>query len=207
MPTLPPNPRGDRLRLKVGLLGGSFNPAHDGHRHISLHALRALGLNEIWWLVSPQNPLKPADGMAPQDLRLATAVKTAAHRAIHVTGIEERLGTRYTADTLAALRCRFPARRFIWLMGADNLRQIPRWNHWDRIFRTVPIAIFDRSPYSHNVLAGMAAKRFGRRRKPETQAGLLAAAETPAWIFLHQERHPASATAIRRQGASPFGTF
>ena len=207
MPALPPNPYGDRLRLKVGLLGGSFNPAHQGHRHISLCALRGLALDEVWWLVSPQNPLKPVKGMAPQDLRLAAAEKVAAHPRIHVTGIESRLGTRFTADSLTALRRCFPARRFVWLMGADNLRQIPRWNRWERIFQTVPVAVFDRSPYSHNALSGQAARRFGQMRKPASQAGELAKAKAPAWVFLHQERHPASATAIRRQGKSPFGPF
>lgn len=204
MTHFPPNPWGDRLRLRVGLLGGSFNPAHEGHRHISLCALKTLALDQVWWLVSPQNPLKPVEGMAPQDLRLEAAVKVADHPAILVTGLESRLGTRYTADTIIALRRRFPARRFVWLMGADNLRQMPRWNHWQRIFDAVPVAVFDRSPYSHNALAGMAARRFGQMRRPAQRAGQLAEAKAPAWVFLHQERHPASATAIRRQGKSPF---
>ena len=108
--------------------------------------------------------------MAPQDLRLDAAVKVAAHPKVLVTGLESRLGTRYTADTIAALRRRFPARRFVWLMGADNLRQMPRWNHWQRIFETVPVAVFDRSPYSHNALAGMAARRFEQMRRPAQRA-------------------------------------
>ena len=204
MRSLPPNPRGDRLRLRVGLLGGSFNPAHAGHRHISLCALRALKLDEIWWLVSPQNPLKPVHGMEPQDLRLEAAAKVAAHPSIRVTGIESVLGTRFTADTLTALRQHFPFRRFVWLMGADNLSQMPRWNHWQRIFESVPVAVFDRSPYSHSVLAGLAARRFEQARRPARRAGQVVEATPPAWVFLHQQRHPASATAIRRQGLSPF---
>jgi len=200
----PPNPWGDRLDRRVGLLGGSFNPAHQGHRHISLCALRALGLDEVWWLVSPQNPLKPVHGMAPQDLRLAAAAKVADHPAIRVTGLESRLGTRYTADTLDALRRRFPRRHFVWLMGADNLRQMPRWNHWQRIFTSVPVAVFDRSPYSYNALAGMAARRFDQARRSARRAEQVVTATPPAWVFLHQQRHPASATDIRRQGLFPF---
>ncbi|OIQ92532.1 putative nicotinate-nucleotide adenylyltransferase [mine drainage metagenome] len=200
---LPPNPWGDRLRRRVGLLGGSFNPAHDGHRHISLAALAALGLDEVWWLVSPQNPLKAARDMAPLAARLARARARARHPAIRVTGLESRLATRYTADTLAALCRRFPARRFVWLMGADNLAQFPRWERWEQIFHRVPIAVFDRSPYSFQALAGKAGTRFRSSRRPPRRARLLAADPPPAWVFLHQRRHPASATALRRQGLSP----
>ena len=198
MTHLPPNPWGDRLRLRVGLLGGSFNPAHEGHRHISLCALKALALDEVWWLVSPQNPLKPVEGMAPQDLRLDAAVTVAAHPKVLVTGLENRLGTRYTADTIAALRRRFPARRFVWLMGADNLQQISRWDRWASIFQRVAVAVFDRSPYSYKSLAGKAARRFARQRLSARQGLLLARVAPPAWVFLHLKRHPASATAIRR---------
>lgn len=201
MTNLPPNPRGARLRLRVGLLGGSFNPAHDGHRHVSLAALRRLGLDQVWWLVSPQNPLKPAAGMAPQDVRIARAARVARHPRIRVSGIETTLGTRYTADTLAALRRMFPNIRFVWLMGADNLLQIPRWDRWRRIFLATPIAIFDRHPYSFRALGGRAAKRYADRRIPERQAGVLAEMQPPAWVFLHTRLHPASATVIRAREA------
>ena len=195
----PPNPWGDRLHRRVGLLGGSFNPAHDGHRHISLAALRSLRLDEIWWLISPQNPLKPVLGMAAQPQRIRAARRIANHPAIRVTGLENALGTRYTADTLAVLRCRFPARRFVWLMGADNLRQFPLWDRWSSIFHCVPVAVFDRSPYSFHALAGKAARRFQQAKKPARRARLLADEQPPAWVFVHQQRHPASATAIRQQ--------
>jgi nicotinate-nucleotide adenylyltransferase len=194
---LAPNPNGHRLRRRVGLLGGSFNPAHAGHRHISVSALRRLALDEVWWLVSPQNPLKPVKGMAPLAKRLAGGRKAARHPRIRVTAIEAALGTRYTADTLDALVGRFPYTRFVWLMGADNLVQLPRWHRWRSIFETVPIAVFDRSPYSFRALAGKAARRFAHRRLPERQASVLAESQPPAWVFLHTRLHPASATVIR----------
>ncbi len=198
---LPPNPWGDRLRRRVGVLGGSFNPAHAGHRHVSLMALRRLALDEVWWLVTPQNPLKPVAGMAPKEQRLASAQAVARHPRIRVTLMEERLGTRYTADTLRALARRFPRTRFVWLMGADNLQQIPQWDRWARIFRSVAIAVFDRSPYSYKSLAGKAAQRFARCRVAAGRSGRVAELTPPAWVFLHMRRHPASATAIRRHGS------
>ena len=146
-------------RLRVGLLGGSFNPAHDGHRHISLLALRRLGLDQVWWLVSPQNPLKSTAGMAPLAERMAGARAAARHPAIKVTDIERRLGTRFTADTLVRLRRRFPDLGFVWLMGADNLVQVPKWQRWTEIFTCMPVAVFDRPSYSYAALAGKAATR------------------------------------------------
>ncbi|MBT4905881.1 MAG: nicotinate-nicotinamide nucleotide adenylyltransferase, partial [Rhodospirillaceae bacterium] len=127
---------------RIGLLGGSFNPAHDGHRHISQLALARLGLDEVWWLVSPQNPLKSEAGMAPFESRLESADRIACDRRIRVSALEAELGTRYTADTLKALQNRYPAARFVWLMGADNLVQISRWRAWTQIFKTIPIAVF-----------------------------------------------------------------
>jgi nicotinate-nucleotide adenylyltransferase len=178
-------------------LGGSFNPAHAGHRHISLLALKLLKLNEIWWLVSPQNPLKPEAGMAPFGARFESAVATARHPRIKVSDLELRLGTRYTADTLRALRKRFPRHRFVWLMGADNLRQIPRWQRWGEIFTELSIAVFDRPSYSFNALAGKAAHRYRHNRVPARGAKRVAGLRPPAWVFLHIPRHKASATAIR----------
>jgi len=194
---LAPNPWGNRGRKRIGLLGGSFNPAHAGHRHISLQALHCLGLDEVWWLVAPQNPLKPTDGMAPLVERIAVAERVTGHPAIRVTGMETRLGTRYTADTLAVLTRRFPAARFVWLMGADNLQQISRWDRWETIFQRVAVAVFDRSPYSYQSLAGKAAQRFARYRLSARRSVLLTRVPPPAWAFLHLKRHPASATAIR----------
>lgn len=194
-------PHHGRLRLKVGLLGGSFNPAHAGHRHISLEARRRLGLDQVWWLVSPQNPLKPRAGMAPLAERLSTARLVARHPAIVPTDIERDLGTRFTVDTLAALRRRFPLVRFVWLMGADNLVQIGRWKRWQRLFEGTAIAVFDRPRYAAAALASMAAQRFRARRRPETSSRRLCETRPPAWIFIRAPLHPASATAIREKTA------
>ncbi len=181
----------------VGILGGSFNPAHEGHRAISLAALHRLGLDEVWWLVSPQNPLKPVAGMAPFAERFAGATAIARHPRIRVSDLEPRLGTSYTADTIAKLVRRFPHHAFVWLMGADNLAQIDRWKDWQQIFHAVPVAVFARPSYSLKALAAKAARRFARARLPEAAAQGLATAEPPAWVFLHGPLSPVSATAIR----------
>jgi nicotinate-nucleotide adenylyltransferase len=182
---------------RVGLLGGSFNPAHDGHRHISLFALRALRLHQVWWLVSPQNPLKSPHDMATFSARLASARQASGHPRLLVTDLEAQFGTRYTADTLRQLRRRYPRTRFVWLMGADNLLQLPRWRHWRRIFECMPVAAFNRPPYSLKAPTGHAARRFARCRVEAAKAGRLADRTPPAWIFLRNPLHPASATAIR----------
>ena len=186
---------------RIGLLGGSFNPAHRGHLHLSLNALQRLDLDEVWWLVSPQNPLKPVAGMAPFAVRLAEARQVAAgHKHIRVTDLENRLsGSYYTVDTLKALRRRFPRLRFVWLMGGDNLVQIRRWERWAEIFRTVPIVVFDRPPYSLKALAGLAARRFARERLSSTAARRLAETKPPAWAFFHTRLDPTSATLIRTE--------
>src|SRR5205823_2407637 len=183
---------------RIGLLGGSFNPAHGGHLHISRLALQRLGLDEIWWLISPQNPLKPGAGMAPFAERLSQAREVAAEdRRITVTGIEAELGSTYTADTLKTLRRRFPRARFVWLMGGDNLAQFPYWKQWQEIFRTVPIAVFARPGTELKALAGPAAHRFARVRLPVTAARRLALMPPPAWVFFHTRLDPRSATRIR----------
>jgi nicotinate-nucleotide adenylyltransferase len=181
------------------LLGGSFNPAHGGHLHLSLLALRHLALDEIWWLVSPQNPLKPSEGMAPFAARSEQARSVAAsHPRIVVSDLESRLGSsRYTTDTLKILRRRYPRLCFIWLMGADNLIQIPHWQRWSEIFRIVPIAVFDRPSYSLKALSGIAAKRFANHRVRVNSARRLAQMRPPAWVFFHTRLDPRSATRIR----------
>ncbi|MCW8836727.1 MAG: nicotinate-nucleotide adenylyltransferase [Rhodospirillales bacterium] len=186
---------------RIGLLGGSFNPAHDGHLHISREALKRLDLDRVWWMVSPQNPLKPVRGMAPFAQRMANARHQARDRRILVTDIESRLGTRYTADTLAALTARYPSVRFVWIMGADNLADVHRWDRWDRIFGTVAIAIFDRPTYSLKALSAKAARRFAKARLPESKAKALTKQKPPGWVFLHCPRHPESATRIRARRA------
>lgn len=186
---------------RIGLLGGSFNPAHDGHRDISLAALAYLDLDEVWWVVSPQNPLKPETGMAPFAERLAGAEAMAEHPRIRVTDIEARIGTRFTADTLKTLVTRFPRCRFVWLMGADNLAQISSWRDWTRIFHLTPIAVFDRPTYTVKALTALAARRFRRARRREAALKSLPAAPAPAWVFVHHRLNPISATAIRAERA------
>ncbi len=167
--------------------------------HITALALKLLDLDQIWWLVSPQNPLKPVDGMAPFAVRLEGARRIAeANRRILVTDLESRLASsRYTADTLKALRRRFPRLRFVWLMGGDNLLQIPQWERWPEIFRIVPIAVFDRPSYSLKALSGAAAKRFSRYRVPASDERRLAEMDPPAWVFFHTRLDDRSATRIR----------
>jgi nicotinate-nucleotide adenylyltransferase len=183
-------------RRKIGLFGG-FNPAHRGHRAIALAALDRLELDAVWWMVSPQNPLKPVTGMAPFAERLATAQHVANHPDIKVTDIEARLGTRYTADSLRQLRRRFPGYRFVWIMGADNLAQIHRWKDWQEIFNTLPVAVFARPTYSLAALTAPAARRFARARLDSKLVGRLALAKPPAWVFVQGPLDPASASAIR----------
>ncbi|WP_322097130.1 nicotinate-nucleotide adenylyltransferase [Pelagibius sp. Alg239-R121] len=182
---------------RIGLLGGSFNPAHEGHLAISEEALRRLDLDEIWWLVSPQNPLKSASGMAPQEARAIRAAALIRHPRIRATMLERELGTAYTAQSLRLLVKRFPRVHFVWLMGADNLVQIDRWQDWHKIFNTMPIAIFDRPTYSLRALAAIAARRFARYRKRESESKHLADRRPPAWVFLHNRLNAQSSTAMR----------
>jgi nicotinate-nucleotide adenylyltransferase len=191
-----PPPFGDRRRRRVGILGGSFNPAHEGHLHISREALKRLGLHQVWWLVSPQNPLKSARGMTALDKRLAAAKAVARReRRIVVSALEQCLGETRTALTLKTLTRRYPALKFVWLMGADNLAQMPRWWRWTRIFHTARVAVFDRSPYSYGALAGAAARRFAQART--RRSSTIWFRLPPAWTYVAIRRHPASATALR----------
>ncbi len=184
---------------RVGLLGGSFNPAHEGHRHISLEALKRLRLDEVWWLVSPQNPLKPAAEMASFARRFAGARAVAKSPRIKVLDLEARLGTRYTIDTVTAIRRLFPRTRFVWLMGADNLKQIRHWRRWREIFRRVPIAVLDRPTYSPAALNDLAAQSFTCFRVSPGAARRLADMKPPAWTFLTIKLDPHSASAIRQK--------
>lgn len=193
---------GDRQRRRIGLLGGSFNPAHEGHVHISREAMKRLGLDQVWWLVSPQNPLKPTKGMAPLNERLAGARAMAKDTNILVGDLESGLHNTRTAAVVAALARRFPNISFVWLMGADNLAQIPRWWHWTRIFHSVCVAVLDRSPYAYPALSGMAAQRFRHRRTKPSRA--LLARTVPAWSYLAIRRHAASGTALRQQQHAQF---
>jgi nicotinate-nucleotide adenylyltransferase len=182
---------------RTGLLGGSFNPAHRGHRHISLAALDALALDEIWWLVSPGNPLKPVRGMAPLPARFASARRAARAAPIRATAIERRLGTRYTVDTLAILIRRFPRRRFIWLMGTDNLAQFHRWRDWRRIAALVPIAVVTRPGYDASALKAPAWGWLRRFVRPASMARNWTEWRPPALVLLSLPPDRTSATAIR----------
>jgi nicotinate-nucleotide adenylyltransferase len=187
------------VRTIVGLLGGSFNPAHEGHLHISLVAKRELHLREIWWLVSPQNPLKPSKGMAPFSERFSSAEKVTNHVPfIHISDIEQRMHTRYTIDTLRKLKRRYPRTQFVWLMGGDSLASIHRWENWEAIFNSVPVLVLDRNRFSHTSLRTKAALRFARSRVPVWRLLDKAKQGLPAWAYIHMARHPASSTEIRK---------
>lgn len=186
------------MKRRIGLLGGSFNPAHDGHLYISKEALKRLKLDEVWWLVSPGNPLKSSNDMAPFTERFASAETITQHETcIKVSDIEITLGTRYTIDTLRRLKKQFPRTKFVWLMGADNLTQFHRWKAWDQIASLVPMAIFDRLPFSHECLRSKTALRFYTHRKPLTQAPKIPQISAPSWVYMQIARHSASATSIR----------
>lgn len=186
--------------MTVGLLGGSFNPAHEGHLHLTRMCLRALALDRVWWLVSPQNPLKSASGMASLKARLASAYALAeksGERRIAVTAIETRLGTRYTIDTVRALKARHPGIRFVWLMGADNMLQLPRWLKWRQLTREVPLAVYPRPGFTLKARLSPAARMLKSVTLEASDAALLADLDPPALVFLEGREHRASATAIR----------
>lgn len=187
--------------LKVGLLGGSFNPAHEGHRLLSLMALRRLQLDQVWWLVSPQNPLKPSSGMAPQADRLAQATSVAQHPRIIVTDIETKLGTRFTIDTVRALQTRFRETRFVWLMGADNMIELPRWAKWRDLIETVPMVIYPRPGYTLKARTSLAATTYRQAQLDPADAPLLCQFEAPALCFLDGPQSAQSATKIRVESA------
>jgi nicotinate-nucleotide adenylyltransferase len=191
----PPSPP-DPGTLRVGLLGGSFNPAHEGHRYVSTEALKRLALDQVWWLVSPQNPLKARAGMAPLAARVGRARVVAGHPRIKVLPLESRLHTSYTVDTLRRVTA-WRSHAFVWLIGADNLAQLPRWRHWRQVLAACPVAVFERHPYSYRALAGPAATAFAGRRLEERDAAALAGSPPPAWVFMRLRPHPASATALR----------
>ncbi|MDP9414003.1 MAG: nicotinate-nucleotide adenylyltransferase [Pseudomonadota bacterium] len=182
---------------RTGLLGGSFNPAHRGHRAISMQAAGALGLDEVWWLVSPGNPLKPGTGMAPLEARFRSALAASGRARIRVTAIERELGTRYTLDTIRVLQRRFPSRRFIWLMGADNLAQFHLWKEWRKIAMLVPIAVVGRPGYDSLAHAARAMSWLRRFVRPAGQARHWTKWRPPALVLLHLPPDPTSATALR----------
>ncbi|MCC3861633.1 nicotinate-nucleotide adenylyltransferase [Pseudemcibacter aquimaris] len=182
---------------KIGLLGGSFNPAHEGHLEISLKALEILGLDEIWWLVSPGNPLKSDDDMAEYNERFLSAERIAGDHPIIISDIEKKFKTRYTVDTLTKLTDEFD-HDFIWLMGADNLAQFDKWKDWKDIANTVPFAIFNRPSYSVDALNSIAAKTLSEYKIPTSNAAELYMKTPPAWVYYEMTENPMSSTEIRR---------
>jgi nicotinate-nucleotide adenylyltransferase len=181
--------------MRIGILGGSFNPPHRGHIYASELALRQLAVDSVWWLVSPQNPLKPLRGMANFLERIGAAKRFVHHRRILVSDIEAQFGTRFTVDTLRALTRRFPQAHFVWIMGSDNLVQFPRWRSWQRIFTLAPIAVVARPGSTASARKSLAARRFAfAYRKPSRR---FAEMLPPAWTILEGPRDAASATAIR----------
>ena len=191
----------------TGLLGGSFNPAHGGHRRITLFAMRALGLDETWWMVSPGNPLKPRAGMAPLPARLASAVRQSRRAPIRATAIERRLGSRYTVDTLRALVRRYPKRRFVWLMGSDNLAQFHRWKDWRAIARTMPIAVIARPGYDGAAVASPAMAWLRRYRVDAASFRSRGRWSAPALVYLRFDPDARSATAIRADNPNWAGAY
>ena len=186
---------------RIGLLGGSFNPAHGGHRHISLEAIRALGLDEVWWLVSPGNPLKEgAKDMAPFEARLASARRTARGARIRVSDFEQRERMRFSVDTVRRLKQRHPEHRFIWLLGSDTLPNFHKWRDWRGLAREVPIAVIRRPGYDSAAHAARAMGWFRRFVHPPGQAKRWTEWSAPAITFLRLPPDPTSATAIRAQG-------
>ncbi len=182
---------------RIGLLGGSFNPAHGGHRRITLAVMAELRLDEVWWLVSPGNPLKAADGMAPLPARFASARAQARRAPIRVTAIERELGTRYTVDTLRKLRRMRADARFVWIMGTDNLLQFGRWKDWRGIARLMPIAVVARPGYDGVAIASPVMAWFRRYRKPAASLGNRAGWSAPALVILRFDPDSRSATALR----------
>ena len=188
--------------MRIGLLGGSFNPPHVAHRAISLFAIKRLKLDRVWWLVTPGNPLKDQDGLRDLNERTAAACKMANDPRIDVSCLESVIGTRYTVDTISYLRRRASGLRFVWIMGADNLAQFHRWQNWRRIASEVPMAVIDRPPQSFRALAAPAAQALARYRLPENQAGRLADQRPPAWVFLTGMKLNLSSTGLRNPDGS-----
>ena len=185
--------------MVIGLLGGSFDPAHAGHAHLTREAIKRFGLDRVWWLVSPGNPLK-ASQPAPMAERMARAQAVMDDPRVIITDIEAQLGTRYTAETLEALMARYPGVRFVWLMGADNLLQFDRWDRWQDIMHMVPIGVLARPGNGIGARLSKAAEVFWRARLPDHLAQRLAQGSRPRWCFLNMPLMKASSSAIRASG-------
>lgn len=192
---LPHAPKG----ATIGLFGGSFDPAHAGHVQVTRHALRLLALDQMWWLVSPGNPLK-THGPAPLAARLAHSARLMQHPRVQITPVEARLGTRYTADTLRELMRLYAGRRFVWIMGADNLAQFHHWENWRDILHTLPVAVVARPGEQLRALSSVTARGFARARVPSRAAADLARMQAPAWCFLTVPMCDLSSSRLRARG-------
>jgi nicotinate-nucleotide adenylyltransferase len=198
IPKLPPHTK----NLNIGLLGGSFNPAHAGHRLISTIALKRLKLDYVWWIVTPGNPLKDNRALPSQAVRMTAAQKTANHPRIKITGFESQIHTRYTYDTICYLKRHCKNVNFVWLMGADNLKSFHRWHNWRNIANQMPIAVIDRPNSTLLATSSKAALNLQKYRIKERDASVLVRRKAPAWVFLHEQRSPLSSTILRkRKGA------
>ncbi len=191
---LPPSAAG----MRIGLFGGSFNPPHDGHRLVSRESLKRLGLDAVWWLVTPGNPLKDHDELAPLPDRVAAARRLVDHPRVRVTGFEAAHGFTYTYQTLDFLVRALPDRQFVWIMGADSLSSFHRWERWEEIFHLMPIAIYVRPGSTRTAPFSKAATRYAFARLDETDASLLATSPAPAWVFLHGLMSTLSSTQLRQ---------
>jgi nicotinate-nucleotide adenylyltransferase len=196
---LPPHAPG----MRIGLFGGSFDPPHAGHALVSHLALTRLGLDRIWWLVTPGNPLKDTRGLAALEMRMKAARRLTRDPRVVVTGLEADIGARYTEDTIAYLASRCPGVHFVWIMGADNLLQFHRWRNWAEIMRSVPVAIVDRPGSTLRSTSAKALQRFARAQIEEQDAKLLATARPPAFVYLHGPRDASSSTELRRRVGTP----
>ncbi|MEM8664523.1 MAG: nicotinate-nucleotide adenylyltransferase [Pseudomonadota bacterium] len=184
---------------RIGLFGGSFNPPHRGHRLLALTSLSRLALDRVWWMVTPGNPLKSSDDLAPLTTRVEAAQGFADHPKMAVTAFEAAIGVRYSADAIRYALRRYPGVRFVFLMGADNLAALHRWQKWHDIMRLVPVAVINRPGASMAALSSPAARAFARYRRPEAEAAALAGQAPPAWVFLHGPLNPLSSTVLRSQ--------
>jgi len=185
--------------MKVGLFGGSFNPAHDGHVHVAETALQRLDLDRVVWLVSPQNPLKDARHTAPLADRMTSTRSFARGPRMIVSDVETLMGTTWTVDTLRALKTRHPGVRFVWLMGSDNLESFHRWRGWTDIMRLMPVAVVARPGSLLESRSAPAARRFAGHRVSANEARLLPLMSAPAWTYLTAPLNPSSSTALRNQ--------
>jgi nicotinate-nucleotide adenylyltransferase len=193
--SLPPHARG----MKIGLFGGTFDPPHQAHLGACLLAMKKLGLDAVWWMVTPGNPLKDTRHLSPLDKRISAVRAMTRHPRIYVTGFEADIGTRYTYDTIEYVLDRCPGVNFVWIMGADNLRHFHRWEKWRGIAQMIPFAVVDRLGPSLYAMGGTAGQALARYRIRESAARSLPYRKPPAWVYLHGLKSPLSSTALRNQ--------